>query len=368
MQHVSPFDFIPRTSTLYGEGAFDRLGVIAAALGFRRVLLVSDDGVQKAGIAARAVKMLWDQQVEVWVFSDFHSNPDTDMVHRGSLFALPLAVDAIIGLGGGSSMDMAKAINFMITNGGPMQSYKGYGLAAKPMLPMIGVPTTAGTGSEAQSYCIISDSQSHMKMACGDPKAAFRAAILDPLLTLTQPASITAAAGYDALSHAVESFVCTRKTQFSRMWSREAFRLIDGSLEAVLKNPGDVQARGAMLLGSHYAGVAIENSMLGATHACANPLTAHFGTAHGVAIGLLLSHVVRWNAAHADYADLRPYLPERLRELANIAGVPGNLREAGIDPALFATMAEEAEQQWTGKHNPRPLDAAGAMEIYQCAY
>jgi len=368
MQLLSAFDYIPRTSTLYGEGAFARLGSIAAALGFRRVLLVSDDGVQKAGIAARAVKMLWDEKIEVWVFSDFHSNPDTDMVHKGALFTVPLGIDSIIGLGGGSSMDMAKAINFMISNGGPMQSYKGYGKAEKPMFPMIGVPTTAGTGSEAQSYCIISDATTHMKMACGDPKAAFRVALLDPVLTLSQPAGITAAAGYDALSHAVESFVSTKRTQFSRMLSREAFRLIEGSLEGVLTRPDDLQARGSMLLGAHYAGQAIENSMLGATHACANPLTAHFGTAHGVAIGLLLSHVVRWNARHADYNELRPYLAERVRELADVAKVPRSLREAGIDSAMFATMADEAVEQFTGKHNPRPLDATGAMEIYQCAY
>jgi alcohol dehydrogenase len=290
------------------------------------------------------------------------------MVQRCHDYAVPLMIDSIVGLGGGSSMDLAKAVNFLLTNGGTMKDYHGHGKAQRPMYPMIGIPTTAGTGSEAQSYCIISDATTHMKMACGDPKAAFRVTILDPLLTLSQPADVTASAGYDALSHAVESFVCTKRTTLSRMFAGEAFRLIDANFEAVLRNPQDVEARGGMLLGSHLAGAAIENSMLGATHACANPLTAHFGTTHGVAISMLLRHVVRWNKAHADYDTLRPYLAERLAELAQAAGMPRDLRSAGIDSEMFETLSKEAGEQWTGKHNPRPFDAAGAMEIYQCAY
>jgi alcohol dehydrogenase len=365
-QHA--FDFIPRTSTIFGEGSFERLGSIAQSLGFQRVLIVSDPGIAKSGFVARAVKMLWDAGLTVFTFHDFGANPDTAMVRACHDHAVPLMIDSIIGLGGGSSMDLAKAVNFLLTNGGTMKDYHGHGKATRPMFPMIGIPTTAGTGSEAQSYCIISDAVTHMKMACGDPQAAFRVTILDPLLTLSQPPDVTASAGYDALSHAIESFVCTKRTGMSRMFAREAFRLIDGNFETVLTHPSDVEARGAMLLGSHLAGAAIENSMLGATHACANPLTAHFGTTHGVAIAMLLRHVVRWNKGHADYGELRPYLPERLHELAAMAGMPNDLRSAGVDAALFETLSKEAGEQWTGRHNPRPFDAAGAMEIYQCAY
>ncbi|BDC51677.1 iron alcohol dehydrogenase [Bryobacterales bacterium F-183] len=346
-----------------------RLGNVIQAHGMKRVLIVSDPGVAKAGITARAVKMLWDLKIETFVFQDFGPNPDTDMVRRGHDYAWPLMIDSIVGLGGGSSMDMAKAINFLLTNGGEMKDYKGHGKATRPMYPMIGIPTTAGTGSEAQSYCIISDAETHMKMACGDAGAAFRVAILDPELTLTQPASVTAAAGYDALSHAVESFVTTKRTPWSQMLAREAFRLLDGNLEKVVKEPSNMEARGAMMLGAHFAGMAIEGSMLGATHACANPLTAHYGVAHGEAIAVLLQHVVRWNRLHKEYLQLRAYLPERLRDLAKAAGLPGSLQEAGVkDQTLFETMAAEATEQWTGKHNPRALDHAGAMEIYQCAY
>src|SRR5437867_8164507 len=143
-------------------------------------------------------------------------------------------------------------------------------------------------------------------MACGDPKAAFRIAVLDPELTVSQPRAVAAIAGYDAISHAVESYVTTRRTDISNLFAGAAWHLLDAHYERVLAEPGDLAARGAMLLGAHEAGVAIEQSMLGATHACANPLTAQHGTLHGIAIAVMLPHVVRWNASHAGrrYAEL----------------------------------------------------------------
>ena len=154
---------------------------------------------------------------------------------------------------------------------------------------MIGVPTTAGTGSEAQTYALISDAETHVKMACGDSKAAFRVALLDPSLTISQPLSVTATTGFDAIAHAVETFVTTRRNALSEFFSREAWRLLEGNYERVLEAPEDLEARSAMQLGAYFAGVAIENSMLGATHACANPLTARYGTAHGAAIAMMLA-------------------------------------------------------------------------------
>ncbi len=260
----------------------------------------------------------------------------------------------------------------MLTQGGTIHDFHGYGKAAKPMLPMIGVPTTAGTGSEAQSYALISDPRTHQKMACGDPKAAFRAVILDPQLTLTQPSAVTAAAGYDAIAHAVESFVCTKRHPRSTEMSLEAWRLLEGHYERVLASPGDLDARAAMQLGAFYAGTAIERSMLGATHACANPLTARYGTTHGDAIAILLPHVVRWNSAAADamYADLLPGrdLASRLFDLARAGGLPETLRDAGASEGDLPELAREASEQWTGRFNPRPFDVEGAMEIYRCAF
>jgi alcohol dehydrogenase len=307
------------------------------------------------------------------------------MIEAGAAFVAGQQIDSLIGLGGGSSMDCAKGINFLLTNGGRMADYRGYGNATKPMLPMIAIPTTAGTGSEAQTYALISDAETHVKMACGDPKAAFRVALLDPALTVSQPRSITATSGFDAIAHAVETYVTTKRTPVSEVFSREAWQLLERNYERVLTEPNDLEARGAMQLGAFYAGVAIENSMLGATHACANPLTARYGTAHGAAIAMLLPSVVRWNesAAGDRYATLLSLssvatdehgytrteaLARRLEELAAAGGLQTDLSGVGIEKQDFAALAAEAAEQWTGTFNPRPFNKEGALEVYSCAY
>jgi alcohol dehydrogenase len=238
------------------------------------------------------------------------------------------------------------------------------------MLPSIGIPTTAGTGSEAQSYALISDAETHAKMACGDPKAAFRIAMLDPVLTVSQPRHVTAVAGYDAIAHAVESYVTSKRNPVSDLFAKDAWRLLEAHYERVLAEPGDLIARGAMLLGAHEAGIAIEQSMLGATHACANALTAHHGTTHGVAIGVMLPHVVRWNADHVNdrYRQLHRDLPSRLEELRRAGGLPATLGEIGIPRDGLSALAADAAKQWTGTFNPRPFDAAAALELYERAY
>ena len=281
---MESFDLELRTRVIFGAGTFRRLGEVARALGFTRTLVVSDKGLLPTGVAERARTLLGEAGIESWGFHDFEPNPDMQMVETGRIFAAPLHIDSIVALGGGSSLDCAKGINFVATNGGTMRDYWGFGKASRPMLPSIGIPTTAGTGSEAQAYALISDTETHRKMACGDPKAAFRATILDPELTVSQPRGVAAAAGFDAISHAVESFVTKKRTAISDLFAREAWRLLEANYECVLSEPGNIEARGAMLLGAHEAGIAIEQSMLGATHACANPLTARYGTTHAVAI------------------------------------------------------------------------------------
>ena len=360
-----------RTQVVFGESRFQELATLARDLGFSRTLLVSDPGMQSTGYPDQAVAMLSAAGIAAHAFHDFSPNPDTEMVEAGRIAAAAHGIDSLVALGGGSSLDCAKGINFVLTNGGSIRDYWGFGKAARPMLPMIAIPTTAGTGSEAQSYALISAAATHAKMACGDPKAAFRAAILDPLLARSQPREVTATAGYDAISHAVESYVTTRRTPASNVFAREAWQLLAANFARVLRDPCDLEARGAMLLGAHYAGVAIENSMLGATHACANPLTAHYGTTHGVAIAALLPHVVRWNwtAAESLYGELAGAdLAGRLAELAAAAGLPSRLRDLGVPDEALPSLAEEAATQWTGRFNPRPFGAAAALEIYQSAY
>jgi alcohol dehydrogenase len=242
---------------------------------------------------------------------------------------------------------------------------------------MIGVPTTAGTGSDAQSYALISDAETHTKMACGDPQAAFKIALLDPRLTVTMPRDLTATTGYDAISHAVESYVTKRRNPLSRIFAREAWSRLEANFEKVLSEPADIEARGAMLLGSYLAGLAIENSMLGAAHSCANPLTKNFGVTHGAAIAAMLPSVVRWNtgAVRRSYEELASDaglrtaedLARRLEDLATSGNLPRGLSALDIPKTALPMLAEEAAKQWTGGFNPRDWSVEGAMEVYEKA-
>ena len=206
-EHVRSFEHAPGTRVRFGPGVLYSIGYERAALG-KRAMIVTDEGLVEAGYVGRAVRALTTAGLEVTVFSSVHENPTTADVRATVEAAKDAKIDLLIGLGGGSSMDCAKGCNFILTNGGEMKDYWGKEKATKPMLPLIAVPTTAGTGSECQSFALIADEHTHAKMACGDKKAAARVALLDPELTLSQPSNVTAVTAIDAISHAVESYVC----------------------------------------------------------------------------------------------------------------------------------------------------------------
>jgi alcohol dehydrogenase len=258
-----------------------------------------------------------------------------------------------------------------------MRDYHGVGKASKPMLPLVAIPTTAGTGSECQSFALIADPASHLKMACGDPKAAARVAILDPELTVSQPPRVTACTGVDALVHALETAVTKKRTELSRVFSREAFCLIINAFPAVLAKPDDIEARGAMLLGAAYAGMAIENSMLGCAHSAANPLTAHFGVIHGQAVGRLITSVMRRNvreefavneydalAGLVGYSSFEPLI-WRIEEILGLAGLDAPLGKLGVTEESIGKMAQEASVQWTASFNPVRYETSDFEAIYR---
>ncbi len=363
-------------------GALDRLGELTRELGVARPLLVTDPGLNQTGHPGRAVASLRAAGLAVAVFDGVKENPSDREVAAGVAAARAHGCDGLVAVGGGSAMDCAKGINFLLSNGGRMADYRGHGKATKPMLPSVGVPTTSGTGSEAQSYALITDESSHLKMACGDKKAAFRVALLDPELTVSQPRTVTAVTGIDAVAHAVEAFVCVKRNPVSDTFALAAWKRLEPNFERVLDTPDDLPARADMQAGAHFAGTAIENAMLGACHSCANPLTAHYGLTHGVAIGLMLPHVVRFNAPAAGhlYAELvagvgrlngeppAEILAKRLAELVRAAGLPTRLRDCGVSESILPLLAEEANQQWTARFNPRPVTDADLLTIYEAAW
>ncbi|MYG75921.1 MAG: iron-containing alcohol dehydrogenase, partial [Acidobacteria bacterium] len=262
-----------------------------------------------------------------------------------------------------------------------MEDYRGYDKCPQPLPPLIGVPTTAGTGSEAQSYALISRDRDHQKLACGAPSAMFRDVILDPALLPSAPAEVIAATGFDSIAHAVETAVTSGRTDESVGLSHRAFALLSQAFPLVTAGPASAIAWEEMQLGAFLAGAAIERSMLGAAHACANPLTRRFDVAHGRALAITLPRVVRWNASSAGeaYRDLlraagiapgddpADALASRLDAWIAMAALPRDLAGERLQVRDLPALAEEASTEWTGRFNPRPFDAAGALAVYRSA-
>lgn len=358
---------------VFGPGKLATLGDEVRRLGAMKALIVTDPGLARTGFVERALSALAGQGVEGAVFAEVHENPTTDDVDRCVAFAEKEAIEVIIGLGGGSSLDTAKGCNFILSNGGRMQDYWGVGKATKPMLPFIAVPTTSGTGSECQSFALIADAVTHAKMACGDPKAAAAVSLLDPELTITMPVAVTAHTGIDAIAHALETAVCNKRNEISSAYSHAAWRLLDEGIARVLAEPGDLEARARMQLGAAFAGTAIENSMLGIAHSCANPLTARFGTVHGQAVGTMLPHVIAFNRSDPGTAAIYDSLCDgdlAGRVVEHLATCRMNLplRALGVDEVLIPQLAEDAAAQWTARFNPVTVDAAMLEGVYRAAW
>ncbi len=382
----APLEFPEATLVVAGAGSVDRLGELARGRGAARVLLVTDPGVVRAGHADRAQRSLEGAGVEVVRFDEVCENPTTATVDLCFAAARACGPDHFVSVGGGSSLDTAKGADFLCTNGGRMEDYWGIGKAARPLLPIIAVPTTAGTGSETQSFALIAREEDHQKMACGAPGAAPVLTILDPELTGSMPRHVAAFTGLDALTHAVESAVTTRRTPQSLRYAREAFRLVEQHLEGALGSSPSLADREGMLMGAAWAGAAIEHSMLGAAHACGNPLTARCGLVHGHAVSVMLPAVVRFNgvdpAAAEGYLGLARIaglcdegdggdagteaIARRVEDLLAAAEAP-TLAACGVDVDRLPALAEEASRQWTGQFNPRPVGATELEALYRKA-
>ena len=375
---METFDCELKQQVIYGDNTIERLGELTRTLGGSRVLVTTDSGIERAGILARAVAALQSERIAAYVYADVTSNPTTENVEAAVEVAKTNApIDFIIGLGGGSPMDCAKGANFLLTNGGKMEDYWGTNKAAQPMLPSIGIPTTIGTGSEAHSPSRSSHNQTHTsKWHVAIKRHASAPSFLDATLTKTLPRPIAAITAIDAVAHAVESFVSTRHNPMSRMFARHAWELLNTNFEACLVEAQSTAARSKMLFGAYLAGLAIENSMLGAAHACANPLTARYDVIHGVAVALMLPHVIRFNRTVAGdaYHELYPDgdLADRITVLKQIGNLPNRLRDYPVQYTIgtadIPTLAKEAATQWTAQFNPCPLNISDFMKLYEQVY
>jgi len=371
--------FVSRASPklVFGPGTLRDLPSCVREAGGSSVFLVSDSGIERAGHLVTVRRLLEGDGISAVIFAGSKENPTESDVAACRDAAVGHRFDCIVGMGGGSSLDTAKGCNFLLTNGGAMRDYHGTDRARKPLLPFIAIPTTAGTGSECQSYALISRDDTHEKMACGDVKARARTAILDPELTATQPKSVAILTGLDALAHALESAVCTRRNPVSSLYSDGGFCHLATAIGAVVAGEPSRDDRGAMLLGAALSGLAIENSMLGAAHAMANPLTARHHIVHGHAVAFMLPHVMRFNAeepgAQAIYTRYSTFLRETgITQLPLIDWVADLVTRSSLDRVDnvmtdVLELAHAASRQWTGQFNPRPLHVEDYVALYHRA-
>ncbi|MCP1606377.1 iron-containing alcohol dehydrogenase [Pseudomonas citronellolis] len=387
---MQPFSFATTAQILCESGSAARLGALCQERGAARVLIVSDPGITRLGLLDGVLPGFAAAGVAVQVFDQVLADPPEAVVLQAAMQALEMGAQLVVGFGGGSSMDVAKLVALLAH---PQASQAlpelfGVGNARGPRLPLIQVPTTAGTGSEVTPIAIVTTGAT-TKSGVVSPHLLPDLALLDADLTLGLPPAVTAATGIDAMVHAIEAYTSKlKKNPLSDLLAREALRLLARNLDAVVHDGANREARQAMLLGACLAGQAFANAPVAAVHALAYPLGGHFHIPHGLSNALVLPEVMRFNApaAAALYAELAPLLlGERLRpgdrdglvgqfidELADLSprcGLPSRLRDAGVPEHMLVLLASDAmQQQRLLVNNPREVGEADALAIYRAAY
>ena len=377
---MTPFVFNTTPSIRMGSGEIENLGNISSAICTGCALIVTDAGMVRTGIVARAEAILQRAGVVVKTYADVVADPPEAVVMGAVNMAEGCGL--VIGIGGGSSLDVAKLAALLAGNLGTLAGAYGVNKATGPRLPLIVIPTTAGTGSEVTPIAIVTTGASE-KMGVVSPLIIPDIALLDPELTYDLPAHVTAATGIDAMVHAIEAYasVSPNNNPVSRALAIEALRLIGGALERAVTAPRDCAARADMLLGSLLAGQAFANSPVAAVHALAYPIGGHFKVPHGLSNALVLPHVLRFNTqTHPDdYAALAPHafaggpataeaLIDGLVALSKACGLPQTLRDVGIGAADLPRLTADAMNQTRLLvNNPRPVCYADALAIYEAA-
>ncbi|MEJ5299465.1 MAG: iron-containing alcohol dehydrogenase [Thermodesulforhabdaceae bacterium] len=377
--------YIP-TVTLMGIGAHKEIGRQIKVLGGKKPFLCTDKGITKAGITEQIVKLIKeDTGLDVVVFDETVPNPTDKNVHDGLKVFKDNGCDLIISLGGGSSHDCAKGIGIVATNGGNIRDYEGIDKSSKPMPPFIAINTTAGTASEMTRFCIITNTDTKVKMAIVDWRVTPNVAINDPLLMMGMPPSLTAATGMDALTHAVEAYVSTIATPVTDACALKAIELISKYLRPAVANGSDIEARDMMAYAEYLAGMAFNNASLGHVHAMAHQLGGFYDLPHGVCNAILLPHVERFNLlAKLDrFVDIAIAMGENVEglsvrdaaekaieaivKLSRDVGIPSGLRELGVKEEDIPIMAQNAQKDACGLTNPRCPTLEDVIMIYKNA-
>ena len=390
---MCPLDFTEQTGyfqaatrIVFGTGALRTLPEELRRLRVTAVLLVTDAGLRRAGMVERVESVLTESGVAVWVFDGVEANPSVETVNEALGWYRSRGCDGLVALGGGSPIDTAKAAGVLAANEGALQDFVGLNKFSRPLPPLIAVPTTVGTGSEATTFAVITDHAQRKKVVVGSRLLSPAVAVLDPELTMTLPSKLVASTGMDALTHAVESYITTMASDFTDALALHAVRLLSAHIEQAAGPQRDVRVMGHMLHGSCLAGMAFSYGRTALVHGMAHPLGAYYDVPHGVANAVLLPHVMRFNRPAcggrlADLARAMGLVPgfaveegdaadafvEGLFALARRLGIPERLTDVGVTEEFIPQMAVDAAQSGNAQVNPRRPTVAEVEGLYRSA-
>ena len=376
--------FMPAIS-LMGADCLKDAGDQVGELGFKKALIVTDKVLGQIGIVKKVTDVLDNKNIEYAIYDETKPNPTVKNVNDGLALLKEKECDFVISLGGGSAHDCAKGIALLATNGGEIKDYEGVDKSKKPQLPMVGINTTAGTGSEMTLFAIITDEERHIKMALVDKHLTPIIAVNDPMLMLAMPKSLTAATGMDALTHAIEAYVPTSATPITDACAEKAIELISNYLVNAVENGQDVEARDMMAYAEYLAGMAFNNASLGYVHAMAHQLGGFYNLPHGVCNAILLPHVQEYNKSTSasrlakiakimggniegltdeQGADL---CIDMIKSLSQTIGIPEGLGVLVVKESDFETLATNALNDACSLTNPRKGNLEEVIAIFKKA-
>ena len=379
---MKDFQFkIPQTIE-FGMGSLKKLPEMLADSKSNNVMLVSDRGLEAIGVVKKVQDIIEAAGIKCTAYLDVKPNPTVDIVNEAAALYAECGATCLVALGGGSPMDVSKAVGILAVHGGKIADYEGAHKVPGPIAPIIAIPTTAGTGSEVTASAVITDEERNFKMSVFTYYNIPKYAILDPELIMTAPASIAAACGVDALIHAMEAYLSTAATPFSDAMAEKAMELIGANLRRFVANRKDEEAACAMMLGSNFAGISFAWARLGDIHSMSHPVSAYYHVAHGVANAVLMPTVMEFNAIadHGRYEKIYNYirtskgpvtnfepmmLVEEVKKLNKDLGIPEGLRAVGVDSdEHFQAMAEDAMKAGNTLVNPRQTTVKDFIAMY----
>lgn len=382
---MNEFTFSVPQNIIVGRGSLAKLPEVAEKSGGKKAFIISGPHLNKMGIVQSCVDALKAKGIESSVFTETEGNHSVETVDKASAAYKESGADFIVALGGGSPMDVAKAVGVVARYGGSITEYEGADKVPGDIIPLIAVPTTAGTGSEVTAFSVITDHSRNYKLTVFSYKLIPSYAILDAELLTTAPASVAAACGIDAMVHALEAYISTAASPFSDAMAEKALELIGANIRCYAANRGDIEAAENMLVGSLFAGIAFSWARLGDVHAMSHPVSAYFNVPHGVANAILLPTIVEYNMLtdKGKYLNIYNYIAElpaapeeftadmlvdELLNLNEALGIPAGLEEAGVTKDKFDAMADDAMKSGNIAVNPRSTTKKDVLVLYEKAF